>query len=329
MKIGRVLGGVVVVLVIIPVVAAVATARERQSSPVPLPTEQGHHISATSSACAKLAPDRPPLIGVAPGPPWGHNLTRFIQATGVHPQIVAQYLPFGDPYNTAEACSVARAGAELLIQWDPMRTSMQQIANGQWDQYITRFARDVRAAQAPIVLSFGHEMNGNWYPWGYTHVSPGKFVSAWRHIHRVFTAAGARNVTWCWDVNHWDPALAGHAPNYGIGPPRLWWPGARYVDWAGLDAYYETPTDTFRTLFTGSLKALRKLTHKPVLIAETAVAAGPQQASQIRTLFSGLRRTAVIGAVWFDSNAREVWRLEGHSAAIAAFRAGVRSLHHS
>jgi mannan endo-1,4-beta-mannosidase len=326
-KIGRLLGGVVVVLVIIPVIAAVATVRLRDPSPTPLPPEQAHHVSASSAACAKPAPFRPPLIGVAPGPPAGRNLTRFMRATRVHPQMVAQYLQFGDPYNAAEACSVARAGAELLIQWDPKRISLQRIANGGWDQYITQFARNVRAGQLPIVLSFGHEMNGNWYTWGYTQTSPRRFVAAWRHLHRLFAAAGARNVTWCWDVNTWDPALAGHAPNYGIGPPRWWWPGARYVNWVGLDAYYETPTDTFRTRFKDSLRALHRIAHKPVLIAETAVAAGPRQVWQIRTLFSGLRRTNVIGAVWFDWKGREQWRLEGHPAAIAAFRAGARSLH--
>jgi len=329
-KIGRVLGGVVVVLVIIPVVAAVATARLRPPSAEPRSAQQTHHVSDSSSSCAKHAPARRPVIGVAPGSPWGRNLTSFVRATGVHPQIVAAYLPFGDPYNAAEACSVARAGAELLIQWDPMHASLQKIADGQWDRYVTRFARDVRAAQVPIVLSFGHEMNGNWYPWGYGHVSPKAFISAWRHLHRLFAAAGAGNVTWCWDVNHWIPGLAGRAPNYDVSPPRWWWPGARYVDWVGLDAYYETPTATFRSLFAGSLKTLRRITRKPVLIAETAAAAGPHQVGQIRTLFAGLRRRkTVIGAVWFDWNGREVWRLEGHRAAITAFRAGVKSLHHS
>lgn len=328
MKIGRVLGGVVVVLVVIPVVAAVVTLRLREHPPGPSQAEQAQHVSAASSACAKRAPARQPLIGVAPGPPWITNLTRFMQATGVRPQIVAQYLPFGDPYSGAEACTLARAGSELLVQWDPMRSSVQQIADGRWNQYVTQFARDVRAAGVPIVLSFGHEMNGSWYPWGYRHVSPREFIAAWRHLHQVFAAAGARNVTWCWDVNHWDPALAGHAPNYEISPPRWWWPGARYVNWVGLDAYYETPADTFGNLFAAPLKALRKLTHKPVLLAETAAAAGPRQAAQIGTLFSGVRRRHLVGAVWFDWNGREVWRLEGHSAAIAAFRAGVRSLHH-
>ena len=323
MKIGRVLGGVVVVLVIIPVIVAVATVRFRD--PGSPPRLQAHHVDASATACAKPAPLRPPLIGVAVGTPWGRNLASFMRATGVRPQIVAQYVPFGDRYNRDIACQVARAGGELLVQWDPTHVSLRRIANGGQDRYITQFARDVRAAQVPIVLSFGHEMNGFWYRWGNTHASPREFKAAWRHLYGLFAAAGTRNVTWCWDVNHWLPALAGKA-NYGITPARRWWPGARYVNWIGLDAYFETPSDTFRGLFNYSLKALHRIAHKPVLVAETAAAAGPHQTRQIRSLFSGLRRTRVIGAVWFDQNRRQLWRLEGHAAAIAAFQAGARSL---
>lgn len=326
MKVGRILGGAVVAFVIIAVAGAVLTARLPQAGPGSSPVGQTRRAHAARVACAAPAPARTPLVGVAPGPPWGHNLSEFIRATGVHPQIVAQYVSFGEPYNPAMACEAARAGAELLIQWDPMHVSLQRIADGAWDQYVTRFARAIRASQLPVVLSFGHEMNGNWYPWGYTRASPRAFVGAWQRLHDEVAAAGARNVTWCWDVNTWDPALAGQAANYGIGSPAPWWPGSKYVNWAGLDAYYDAPGDTFRSLFGSSLAALRKLTRKPVLIAETAAAAGPSQPGQIRTLFRGLKRYHAIGAIWFDGTGRRVWRLEGHPAAIAAFRAGVASL---
>jgi beta-mannanase len=260
----------------------------------------------------------------------GKNLAKFTRATGVHPQLVADYLKFGMPYDAAEACSLAKAGAELLIQWDPTHVSLQRIIHGRTDKYITRFARAVRAAQIPIVLSFGHEMNGFWYPWGNRHVSPREFIAAWRHIYRLFATAGALKVTtWCWDVNVWLPGFAGK-PGYGITSARPWWPGARYVNWIGLDSYFETPSDTFHSLFQYSLGALHRIAHKPVLIAETAAGYGPSQVGQIRTLFSGLkRRTDLIGAVWFDKNGREIWQLEGHPAAIRAFQAGVRSLHNS
>ena len=332
MKIGRVLGGAVVALLIIPVIAAAVAVRLHDPSPSPRSLPEAHHVATSSAACARPAPLRFPLIGVAPEPPWGRKLTRFINATGVHPQIVAEYLQFGDRYNPAMACRIARAGGELLIQWDPKGVSLQKIARGGWDRYITRFADDVRAAQVPIVLSFGHEMNGNWYTWGNTRTSPRTFITAWQHLHSLFVKAGVKNVKWCWDVNVWLPAFTG-TPNYGITSARRWWPGARYVNWIGLDSYFENASDTFHSLFSYNLGALHRISpHKPVLIAETAAAQGPSQARQIRSLFSGLRkRTNLIGTVWFDSNTnvRYDWQLEGNAAAIKAFRAGVRSLHNS
>jgi hypothetical protein len=329
-KIGRVLGGVVVALVIIPVIAAVVAVRLQDPSPPPRSPQQARHVSVSSAACAKPAQFRFPLIGVATGPPMVRNLARFTRAIGNYPQLVAQYLPFGDRYPAPLACQIARDGGELLVQWDPWKVSLQQIANGRWNGYVTRFAHAVRAIQVPIVLSFGHEMNGNWYSWGNGKVSPRTFIAAWRHLHGLFAAAGARNVKWCWDVNVWLPALVA-TPNYGITPARLWWPGGRYVNWIGLDAYYATPNDTFHSLFNYSLRALHGIAHKPVLIAETGAAQGPLQAQQIHSLFSGLRRRGLIGAVYFDSKVRvrENWQIEGNPAAIAAFRAGIRSLHSS
>jgi hypothetical protein len=59
----------------------------------------------------------------------------------------------------------------------------------------------VRAVRGTVALSFGHEMNGYWYDWGYRDVSPASFIRAWRVIHAVFASAGARNVIWLWTVN--------------------------------------------------------------------------------------------------------------------------------
>jgi hypothetical protein len=46
------------------------------------------------------------------------------------------------------------------------------------------------------MLRFGHEVNGNGYPWaeGVNGNGPGDHVAAWHHVHEVFTAAGATNV---------------------------------------------------------------------------------------------------------------------------------------
>jgi hypothetical protein len=80
-------------------------------------------------------------------------------------------------------------------------TSLADIAAGKYDSYLSKYAATVHAYQHPVILSFGHEMNGPWYSWGHTHASPAAFVAAWRHIVTLFRAQGAQNVTWLWTVN--------------------------------------------------------------------------------------------------------------------------------
>ena len=48
-----------------------------------------------------------------------------------------------------------------------MNVSIAAIASGQYDGYLSAYAEAVRAYRRPVILSFGHEMNGNWYSWGY------------------------------------------------------------------------------------------------------------------------------------------------------------------
>jgi hypothetical protein len=254
---------------------------------------------------------------VAPGSPWATAVDRFTRAVATRPTVIENYTPFGAAFNGPRACAVEQRGALPLIQWNPRHASMADIAAGRWDRYLISYAHAVRDFHDPVVLSFAHEMNGHWFPWGYTHTSPAVFVAAWRHVHRVISAAGARNIIWLWNINRdihrSQPAV--------ISPPREWWPGQSYVDWAGIDAYFNRPADTFASVFRVTLAALRRLTPAPVLITETAVGPGPQQAAQIGSLFAGVRaHPGVLGFVWFDLNRRQHWHLENRPVATAAFK---------
>jgi hypothetical protein len=78
-------------------------------------------------------------------------------------------------------------------------------APGAADSYLRSYAAAVAAFGFPVILSFGHEMNGNWYSWGDGHTAPATFVAAWRHIVQVFRAEKAANVTWLWAGHHLEP----------------------------------------------------------------------------------------------------------------------------
>ena len=110
----------------------------------------------------------------------------FTTATGVKPDVVVYYSGWLEPFQAGFAATAANDGAVPLVQMNPTTSSVAAIAAGQYDSYLSAYAKAVRAYHHPVILSFGHEMNGYWYSWGYTHTSPAVFVAAWRHIVTLF-----------------------------------------------------------------------------------------------------------------------------------------------
>jgi hypothetical protein len=236
----------------------------------------------------------------------------FTRATGVAPGLITYYSGWFEPFQAAFAATVAEHDGVPLVQIDPTGISLTAIAAGRYDSYLDSYARAVLAYRHPVILSFGHEMNGDWYTWGYQHASPAAFVAAWRHIVTVFRARRVRNVTWLWTVN----VIHGQD---GVASPAPWWPGRSYVTWVGIDGYYFNASSTFPPLFGPTIAAVRRLTRQPILIAETAAAPGAGQPAKIADLFAGVHLYQLLGFVWFDSAHVRDWRLQ-RPAAIAAFR---------
>jgi mannan endo-1,4-beta-mannosidase len=247
------------------------------------------------------------------------QVEQFAQAVGRQPNIVMYYTSWGEPFSIPFAQTALQHGATLLVDLDPTSTSCAAIAAGQQDAFLQSYAQAVKAFGYPVIISFGHEMNGSWYPWGWTNTQPAAFVAAWRHVVDVFRQVGADNVTWLWTIN---------AVNSYEGPIADYWPGAGYVTWVGLDAYYYDPGDDFSSVFGSSIAEIRQVTSKPILIAETAIGQVTGQAASIPGLFAGVSQAGLLGFVWYDQAQddgiyHQDWQLEGNSAAVAAFRAAL------
>jgi len=265
-------------------------------------------------------------VYVAGVPQSYSGVEKFTAATGVRPGVVLYYSGWMERFQTGFAEQAARHHAVPLVQIEPTSASLTAIASGRYDAYLRSYASAVKAFGGQVILSFGHEMNGYWYAWGYRHASPAAFVAAWRHIVTLFRHQGADNVTWLWTVN----IIGAHA---GIPSPAPWWPGGGYVDMVGIDGYYLKPGWTFAPLFGPTIKAIRALTLDPVLIAETGAAPAIGQPAKIADLFAGVRAYGLLGFVWFDAVARHElphsgtrdWLLHGQ-AAYAAFRHGAQQL---
>ena len=250
------------------------------------------------------------FVGVAVKGGIASGVRSFSQATGARIAMVEIYDPFGAAFPGLALRQVASTGATPLLQWNPRSSPLDKIATGGYDAYLRDWATSVKQFGRPVVLSFGHEMNGTWNPWGAGHVSATTFVAAWRRIHNVFTRAGVHNVTWSWDPSH-----VGYLP-------APWWPGRRYVDRIGIDGYLR-PGNTFAKIFAYRLANIRSFTSKPIYIAETAVAPSSDQARQIIALFNGVQQYHLSGFVWFNIDHLEAWHLEGRTAAVRAFRDAV------
>jgi mannan endo-1,4-beta-mannosidase len=266
-----------------------------------------------------------PLVGVyEPGAPGSWSpITEFTNATGVKPRIAVYYSAWNDPFSTSFAQAAWDHDAYVLVQLEPKGVTLASVAAGASDTYLRSYADAIVAFGHPVILSFGHEMNGTWYSWGDGHTSPATFVAAWRHVVRVFRAAGAANVTWLWTVN----SIAGAASSLS-----RWWPGAAWVDWTGIAGYYFRATDTFGSVFGSTIAVIRTFSSAPLLIAETAVATTPNRESQIGALFASVRAERLAGVVWFDKEQHaglyhQDWRLENDPSALAAFTAA--ATHHS
>jgi mannan endo-1,4-beta-mannosidase len=257
-----------------------------------------------------------------PDAPYSYaGVDQFAQHVGREPNLVSYYSGWKEPFQNTFAQIASSHGATTIIYMDPTNISLAKIAAGGYDSYLISFARSVAAFGHPVVISFGHEMNGFWYSWGYRHSRPSDFIAAWRHVVTVFHRHGAHNVTWLWVVN---------SISSQTGPVHDWWPGSRYVTWVGIAGYYWLPDETFSYIFSRVASGIRRFTQDPILIAETGVGPFPGRSDGIKDLFAGVRAQHYLGFVWFDVHSYggvykgEDWRLPENSGALAAFRSALR-----
>ncbi len=277
-------------------------------------------LARPAAAYASLPTTKGGYLGVyeAGGPRSYQPVAEFATAAGEQPNLIGDFTNYPEPFPRAFAESAHDHGAAPLVQIDPAGVSLSAIAAGAYDAQLRAYANSVRTFRHPVVIGFGHDMNGFWYSWGDTHVSPATFVAAWRRIVTVFRAQGAVNVTWLWTV----------ADISGTEPLSAWWPGSRYVTWVGVDGSYDLPSDTFSSVFGTTIDQVRQFTRKPVLLSQAAVWPQVGQTVKILDLFHGMATYDTLGLVWFDiaqhSPGVQDPRIEDNQAAVYAFRLGVR-----
>jgi beta-mannanase len=229
-------------------------------------------------------------------------LTAFEQMTGKHQAVIAFGNFWGDQAFPAKTVRiVAGYGAVPLIFWSPWdkpyeesrgpdRFKLSDILAGKWDAYIDAWAEGAKNYGKPLLVTWGLEMNGTWFPWSGCFYGGGKvvghnnghplyegpetFKQAYRYVVDRVRAKKATNVLWGFHANNFStPRTAwNHMANY--------YPGKEYVDWLGLSVYGKMSKSEgwadFVDMMDEPYKEIAKLDpNKPIFLAEWGVGEFP------------------------------------------------------
>jgi len=257
-----------------------------------------------------------------------NNTPAFETVIGRELAVNMWYIDWNTSFPAADCDLVNSYGGVPMITWEPWLNTvgtLEAISRGDYDSYITGFAQGSKDWGKLLYLRFAHEMNGTWYPWdGYNNggnSGVAKYISAWKHIHAIFTQVGATNVKWVWS-----PAFYGSSStpwSYGDN----YYPGDAYVDWIGLDGYCGlTSWDSFDNIF-GGMYATYSAHNKPLMISEFACAedAVNSKAAWITDAFSRLKNNypGFKIFIWFNVNKERDWRVESSTASLNAFKTAI------
>ncbi|WP_448383805.1 glycoside hydrolase family 26 protein [Desulfosoma sp.] len=284
----------------------------------------------------------------------------FERLVGRHQVVIASSSFWGEqnfPRRSMEI--ISRHGSVPLLFWSPWdrpyvehrgpdRFDLRAILGGVWDAYIDQWADQARSYGKPILVDWGLEMNGNWFPWsGYFYRSrqkpsnrvapregPELYKKAFRYVvHRV-RARGADRLLFGFHVN------AVSDPNVKWNQMEAYYPGSDVVDWLGLSVYGKQFNDGekwvgFREIMDRAYHALCRLNpDKPVILAEWGVGEFPKAGSKpqwLREAFTALadQYPRVKAAVYWHErwqNGDDTYsnlRVSSSPESLQAFREGI------
>ena len=195
---------------------------------------------------------------------------------------------------------------------EPIYT-LQLIIEGKFDDDLKVWANDAKNMHFPILVEFGPEMNGDWFPWsgiingggknnGYgDHKSadgPERFKDAYRHIINLFKKKGYEK------YQLGISCLSSIEKNENDDLSKKWnniknyYPGDNYIDWIGLSVYGAVEPDSEWKSFTDIMDlAYPILTQisasKPLAVFEFGVAEYPELGNKTEWIKNALESLEV------------------------------------
>jgi beta-mannanase len=226
------------------------------------------------------------------------------------------------PGETPEDVEVRAARGEYDAYFQTWSARLKAFLSGPDGRYNTR---DDRRAY----LRMGHEMNGDWYPWGAAvgGNSPSDFVTLWKRVKGIFDGKGldATHLQWIWCVNHTD---------VGPFPLEQYYPGDTYVDWVAIDGFNWGTSQTWSNwqsaaeAYDPAVARLRALTTKPMAFTEFASSSSTTsglgvavKAQWITDVFNYVRTKDIRMVAWFNEDKETDWAVFGGRASDSSFDA--------
>ncbi len=276
----------------------------------------------------------------------------FETMVGKHQAIIASSSYWGEQsFPTANINVIWRHGSLPLVFWSPWdrpyeqnrgpdKFNLNDIIAGKWDTYIDHWADAARDFGHPMIVAFGVEMNGDWFPWSGAYYGgddwddgrdnwkgPENFRTAYRHVVDRVRARGATNIKWMFHTNNYSYPL----DTWNFAP--AYYPGPDYVDWLGLSVYgqqfKDEPWANVPSLVDWPYKEMCGLDpDKPIMIAEWATGEFPRSGNKGAWIKEGLdlfrtRYPRIKAAVYWH----ERWQNPDQSYSNLRVNSSVESLH--
>jgi endoglucanase len=279
----------------------------------------GGAAGASGAAGAGGAPNAAlvPAQGALLGEYYGDGtVAQTDMRIGRKPAVHLTYFAWEDDWTRAAQRDLDD-GRIPLVNWEPAGIDFNDIVAGTLDDTIKARATGSKNIGKPFFLDFAAEMNGD-EGWGGNNAP--LYVSAYRHMHDLFVAAGATNVVWAWCPNVTDI-------NGGNRNTLDYYPGDAYVDWTGVDGYnwgsgggfaWQSFHDVFARIYP-----ILATKGKPILIGEMASDEnGGDKGAWIDAILPTLKNDfpMIKGLVWFDVHKERNWQINSSPASLAAYQ---------
>jgi len=266
-----------------------------------------------SLSCAKN-PDSYCLTGAfLSDKPSRKDIVDFKNKYGKNPFLVMVFVEWDKFVDDEIIADVYSSDCVLFVTWEPWYADKEEPINyeglltGKYDQYINKFAGELKQIKGDVYLRFAHEMNGNWYPWAASKIGSQQYVALHRYVKDIFDDIGADNVKWVFSIN-WE-----NVPNENSY--LKCYPGTDYVDYVGIDGYNWGNTKSwskwmsFKEIFEIRYNEVVNSLEKPVLISEfSSTSSGGDKSRWIKAAMNNIKHMEMIkGFVLFNADKETDW----------------------